>query len=135
MFLSRLAPLLILPFVAAEGVHKLKLQKLQPVSQDFTYESAHLAEKYGGQHPLMGSGGAGRNIRLTNPIQPILPVRALGKQDGPCIFAPYLCHRRMHRVFWCAPPLVRGLGENLGSVLEISQLLGPPPFESRFRSR
>jgi saccharopepsin len=67
MILSRLAPLVLLPLVAAGGVHKLKLQKLQPASQDFTYESARIAEKYGAQLPLMGSGGAGRNVRLARP--------------------------------------------------------------------
>lgn len=67
MILSRLAPLVLLPFAAAAGVHKLKLQKLQPVSQDLAFESAHLAEKYGAQLPLVGSGGAGRNIRLSRP--------------------------------------------------------------------
>ena len=67
MILSRLAPLVLLPFASAAGVHKLKLQKLQPVSQDLAFESAHLAEKYGAQLPLMGSGGAGRNVRLTRP--------------------------------------------------------------------
>lgn len=67
MFLSRLAPLVILPFAAAAGVHKLKLQKLQPVSQDLAFESAHLAEKYGGQVPMFGAGGAGRNVRLARP--------------------------------------------------------------------
>ena len=69
MILSRLAPLVLLPLVVAGGVHKFKLQKIQPVSQDFDFaaESAHLAEKYGAQLPLMGSGGAGRNVRLTRP--------------------------------------------------------------------
>ncbi|TCD69682.1 Vacuolar protease A [Steccherinum ochraceum] len=69
MFLSRLAPLLILPFAAAEGVHKLKLQKLPPSSSNPALESAYLAEKYGGglQSPLMGLGGAGRNVRVGRP--------------------------------------------------------------------
>lgn len=67
MILSRLAPLVLLPLVAAGGVHKLKLQKLQPVAHDFAFEPARLAEKYGGQTPLMGTGGAGRNVRLTRP--------------------------------------------------------------------
>ena len=69
MFLSRLAPLLIIPFVAAEGVHKLKLKKLQPTVQNPALETAYLAEKYGayGQVPMMGAGGSGRNIRLTRP--------------------------------------------------------------------
>ena len=68
MFLSRLAPLLIIPFVAAEGVHKLKLKKLQPTVQNPALETAYLAEKYGGrsQVPLMGSG-IGRNVRLSRP--------------------------------------------------------------------
>lgn len=70
MFLSRLAPLLLLiPFVAAEGVHKLKLKKVQPTAQNPVLETAYLAEKYGGysQVPMMGAGGSGRNIRLTRP--------------------------------------------------------------------
>ena len=68
MFLSRLAPLLIIPFVAAEGVHKLKLKKLPPAASNPALESAYLAEKYGGrsQVPLMGAG-IGRNVRLSRP--------------------------------------------------------------------
>ena len=67
MFLSRLAPLLIIPFVAAEGVHKLKLKKLQPTAQNPALETAYLAEKYGGaQVPLMGAG-IGRDVRLSRP--------------------------------------------------------------------
>ncbi|KAH8105845.1 endopeptidase [Cristinia sonorae] len=70
MFLSRLAPLLILPFVAAEGVHKLKLKKLSSAASNPALESAYLAEKYGGgqsQTPMMGLGGTGRNVRLGRP--------------------------------------------------------------------
>ena len=67
MILSRLAPLVLLPLVAAAGVHKLKLQKLQPAAHDLAFEPARLAEKYGGQTPLAGAGGAGRNVRLTRP--------------------------------------------------------------------
>lgn len=66
MILSRFAPLVLLPFAAA-GVHKLKLQKLSPAANDLVFESDHLASKYGGQVPLMGAGGLGRQVRLSNP--------------------------------------------------------------------
>lgn len=72
MILSRLAPILLLPFVAAEGVHKLKLKKLPPTSSNPALESAYLSEKYGGsqfQTPLMGSGGSGRKVRIARPGQ------------------------------------------------------------------
>lgn len=67
MFLSAFATLLLLPFASA-GVHKLKLHKLPQVTPGHALETAYLAEKYGvsapiQQLPLMGSGGAGRNIR------------------------------------------------------------------------
>ena len=68
MLLSRLAPLVLLPFAAAEGVHKLKLKKLAPAASNPALESAYLAEKYGGfaQTPLVGSS-IGRNVRLARP--------------------------------------------------------------------
>lgn len=67
MLLSRLAPLVLLPFVAADGVHKLKLKKLPPATSNPGLESAYLAEKYGGaQLPLVGAG-IGRNVRLSRP--------------------------------------------------------------------
>ncbi|KAI1795232.1 endopeptidase [Ganoderma leucocontextum] len=69
MLLSRLAPLILLPFAAAaNGVHKLKLTKLPPASSNPAMESAYLAEKYGGRNqvPLMGSG-IGRDVRLSRP--------------------------------------------------------------------
>ena len=68
MLLSVLSPLLALPFVNA-GVHKLKLQKLPPADSNPSLESAYLAEKYGSQPqlPLMGAGGAGRQIRINRP--------------------------------------------------------------------
>ncbi|PIL37151.1 transporter [Ganoderma sinense ZZ0214-1] len=68
MLLSRLAPLALLPFAAANGVHKLKLKKLPPASSNPAMESAYLAEKYGGrsQVPLMGSG-IGRDVRISRP--------------------------------------------------------------------
>ncbi|TBU49536.1 endopeptidase [Dichomitus squalens] len=68
MLLSRLAPLVLLPFAAAAGLHKLKLKKLPPASSNPALESAYLAEKYGGrsQVPLMGAG-TGRNVRLSRP--------------------------------------------------------------------
>ncbi|KAI0750805.1 aspartic peptidase A1 [Daedaleopsis nitida] len=66
MLLSRLAPLVLLPFVAAD-VHKLKLKKLAPAATNPALESAYLAEKYGGaQTPLMGTG-IGRDVRLSRP--------------------------------------------------------------------
>ncbi|KAA1466404.1 aspartic peptidase A1 [Dentipellis sp. KUC8613] len=71
MILSALAPLLLLPYAASAGVHKLKLKKLPPVANNPALESAYLAEKYGAQAPqqmpLMGSGGAGRRVRLARP--------------------------------------------------------------------
>lgn len=71
MIFSTLAPLLLLPLVSAD-VHKLKLKKLPRTTSNHALESAYLAEKYGGsiaQNPLMGSGGAGRNVRLARPGQ------------------------------------------------------------------
>ncbi|KAH9951584.1 endopeptidase [Amylocystis lapponica] len=67
--LLRAAPLLLLPFVAADGLHRLKLNKLPPVSSNPALESAYLAEKYGGyaQTPLMGAGGFGRNVPPSRP--------------------------------------------------------------------
>ncbi|OCH94105.1 endopeptidase [Obba rivulosa] len=68
MFAS-VIPLLLLPLVAADGVHKLKLHKVPPAVSNPALESAYLAEKYGGQAqlPLMGAGGYGRNVRLGRP--------------------------------------------------------------------
>jgi saccharopepsin len=66
----RVAPLvLLLPFVAAQGVRKLKLQKLPAALGNQELETAYLAEKYGGvvQAPLLGAGGSGRQVRLGNP--------------------------------------------------------------------
>ncbi|OCH87656.1 endopeptidase [Obba rivulosa] len=62
--LLKAAPLLALPLLAAAGVHKLKLQKMQPMSMDPLLESAWLAHKYGGepQVPVLGAGGLGRNM-------------------------------------------------------------------------
>src|SRR5277367_899765 len=66
MFIRALAPLLALPFVAADGIHKLKLKKLPLSISNPSLEGAYLAEKYGSQStpqmPLMGTGGAGRRI-------------------------------------------------------------------------
>ncbi|KAI6047150.1 Asp-domain-containing protein [Pisolithus marmoratus] len=66
MLLSAFATLLLLPFASA-GVHKFKLQKMPHVAPGHVLETAYLAEKYGvqvpHQLPLMGTGGAGRNIR------------------------------------------------------------------------
>ena len=78
MILSRLAPLLLIPFVAADGVHRLKLKKVPPASSNPALESAYLAQKYGAQvqTPMMGSGGVGRNIRVGRPTH----------QDGEDLF-------------------------------------------------
>ncbi|KAG6890349.1 hypothetical protein C0992_002174 [Termitomyces sp. T32_za158] len=56
--------LALLPFANAGGVHKLKLKKLPPASNNPALESAYLAGKYGAspQSPLMGLGGAGRRL-------------------------------------------------------------------------
>ncbi|KAI0304122.1 endopeptidase [Russula brevipes] len=68
MFLPAVAPFLLLPYVAAAGVHKLKLKKFNtaPVDVNPALESAYLAGKYGsqtpGQMPLLGSGGQGRRL-------------------------------------------------------------------------
>jgi saccharopepsin len=72
MILTTLAPLLLLPLATADRVHRLKLNKLQPVSFNPAFESAHLAEKYGTQspqlqQPLMGAGGAGRRVPINRP--------------------------------------------------------------------
>ena len=68
MFVNRLSSLLLLlPFVVAD-VHKLKLKKLAPTLADSTLETAYLSEKYGGgQVPIMGAGGIGRNVRAARP--------------------------------------------------------------------
>ncbi len=70
MILSTLAPLLLLPFVTAKGgVHKLKLRKLAPAANNPELEGAYLAQKYGAQHqmPLIGAGGAGRQLLVNRP--------------------------------------------------------------------
>jgi len=68
MLLSAFATTLVLLPFASAGVHKLKLNKLPQVSPGHALETAYLAEKYGvpapyQQLPLMGAGGAGRNVR------------------------------------------------------------------------
>ena len=73
MFLPAITPLLLLPYVAAAGVHKLKLKKLDisPLDINPSLESAYLAEKYGAQTPaqmpLLGSGGQGRRLDSRPP--------------------------------------------------------------------
>jgi len=67
MFLPAIASLLLLPYAAAAGVHKLKLKKLDTAAAvNPSLEGAYLAEKYGAQTPaqmpLMGSGGQGRHL-------------------------------------------------------------------------
>lgn len=68
MLLSAFATTLVLLPFASASVHKLKLNKLPQVSPGHALETAYLAEKYGVQAPyqqlpLIGAGGAGRNIR------------------------------------------------------------------------
>lgn len=69
MIFSIFSPLLLFPFVSAAGVHRLKLQKIQLQNHNPLLETAYLAEKYGGQQqtPLMGAGGAGRQLRASRP--------------------------------------------------------------------
>lgn len=71
MILSTLAPFLLLSFVAADGVHRMKLKKIPLTNSNPSLEVAYLAEKYGAygrsQTPLMGLGGSGRNVRLGRP--------------------------------------------------------------------
>ncbi|KAI0268278.1 aspartic peptidase domain-containing protein [Gloeopeniophorella convolvens] len=66
MLLPAVAPLLLLPYAAAAGVHKLKLKKLDTAPVNPSLEGAYLAEKYGAQvpaqMPLLGSGGQGRRL-------------------------------------------------------------------------
>jgi saccharopepsin len=66
MILSAITPFLLglLPLTAAGGVHKLKLHKMPQTANSPALETAYLAEKYGAQSqtPLLGGGGAGRNI-------------------------------------------------------------------------
>jgi saccharopepsin len=71
MILSTSVLLLLLPFVNANGVHRLKLKKLSPTPSNPALEAAYLAEKYGAvrQTPLMGSGGSGRSVRLGRPCK------------------------------------------------------------------
>jgi len=58
--------LLLVPLVAADGLHRLKLKKIAPVAADPAFESQYLAQKYGAisqtQLPIMGVGGAGRRF-------------------------------------------------------------------------
>jgi saccharopepsin len=71
MILSLLAPLLLLPFASADGVHRLKLKKLPAIAhQDPSLAVAHLAQKYGAQSqtPLAGAGGLGRKFQPDNLI-------------------------------------------------------------------
>jgi saccharopepsin len=66
MLLPAVAPFLLIPYVAAAGVHKLKLKKIDSTPVNPFLESAYLAEKYGipapAQLPLLGSGGQGRRL-------------------------------------------------------------------------
>ncbi|KAG9218927.1 hypothetical protein CCMSSC00406_0000959 [Pleurotus cornucopiae] len=55
----------LLPFVAADGLHRLPLKKMPSTASNPSMEAAYLAEKYGGvqaQVPLMGAGGSGRRV-------------------------------------------------------------------------
>ncbi|KAF8165308.1 aspartic peptidase A1 [Crassisporium funariophilum] len=62
--------LALLPFAAADRIHRLKLQKLSSAASNPELESAYLAEKYGAppqaQLPLMGAGGSGRRVGQPN---------------------------------------------------------------------
>lgn len=64
--LVKLSVLLLVPLVAAGGVHKLKLKKFAPAAFDPSLEGQFLAHKYGApssqQLPLIGAGGSGRRI-------------------------------------------------------------------------
>jgi len=66
MLLPAVAPFLLIPYVAAAGVHKLKLKKIDNAPVNPFLETAYLAEKYGvpapAQLPLLGSGGQGRRL-------------------------------------------------------------------------
>jgi saccharopepsin len=66
MFIPAVAPFLLIPYVAAAGVHKLKLKKIDTALVNPSLEGAYLAEKYGAQAPaqmpLLGSGGQGRRV-------------------------------------------------------------------------
>ena len=64
MILTKLTPLLLLPFAAADGMHRMKLKKLPAIAhQDPALAVAHLAQKYGSQRPLAGAGGLGRKFQ------------------------------------------------------------------------
>lgn len=69
MIFSVFAPLLLLPFATAAGVHKFKLHKIAHEHLSPALETAYLSEKYGGQAqlPLMGAGGAGRQLSVNRP--------------------------------------------------------------------
>ncbi|EMD33738.1 hypothetical protein CERSUDRAFT_56642 [Gelatoporia subvermispora B] len=64
--LLKASSLLALPILAIAGVHKLKLQKMQPASINPSLESEWLAYKYSNelQMPLFGAGGLGRNTEV-----------------------------------------------------------------------
>ncbi|KAI0092416.1 endopeptidase [Irpex rosettiformis] len=69
MFLRKLSSLLLLlPFVVAD-VHKLKLKKMPTTANEYApeHEVMYLAQKYSGQVPIFGAGGAGRKV-LAHPV-------------------------------------------------------------------
>nr|KAH9077199.1 aspartic peptidase A1 [Lactarius deliciosus] len=91
MLLPAVAPFLLIPYVAAAGVHKLKLKKIDISPVNPSLEGAYLAEKYGAQAPaqmpLLGTGGQDfMNAQYYTEI-------SLGTPPQSVIFGPYLCFR------------------------------------------
>jgi saccharopepsin len=74
LFTTALAPLLLASLATAD-VHRLKLKKLPPASQDPVKEALYLRQKYDTtpQLPLMGAGGVGRKFP---------PAKNAGKDDN-----------------------------------------------------
>ncbi|KAF8529009.1 Asp-domain-containing protein [Hysterangium stoloniferum] len=67
MILSAFAPLFLVPYVFANGIHRMKLQKLPAVAhEDHSAAVMQLKHKYSDQVPLAGAGGLGRRFSLVN---------------------------------------------------------------------